>query len=330
MTLTPAQLAALADFRDFLTHPEEPVFLLRGYAGTGKTTLLKTLVQELAQRPADPRDTQQRKPLVRLLAPTGRAARVLAEHTGREASTVHKAIFAFDKLQPLQTEADAAKKSFKYFFALATNADPVGTVYVVDEASMLGDTFSESEFFRLGSGRLLSDLLRYVQPTPANGYKLLLVGDAAQLPPVTDPQSWALDVDWLAQNLPGAARIRQTELTDVVRQAQDSTILENATTVRKALHGRDFSQLKLKRHPNDVRDVAPTALLDDYRAEGGGPADDQTVIITYSNKQAQRYNDQIRAHFFPGQPATGCLSPRTITSTGCSRSTTASLPWCAK
>lgn len=301
MTLTPAQLTALAAFQDFLKCPAEPVFLLRGYAGTGKTTLLKTLVQELGQRPANPHDKQGRRSLVQLLAPTGRAARVLATHTGYPATTVHKGIFAFNHLEPLQTEAGLAHKSFKFFYDLAPNTDPVGTVYVVDEASLLGDGFSESEFFRLGSGQLLTDLLHYVQPTPANGYKLLLVGDAAQLPPVTDAQSWALDATWLKQRLPAVAHLRDVELTEVVRQAAGSVILQNATDVRDAIRQGQFSSLRLKRHATDVRDVAPTRLLDDYRAEGGGPTDDQTIIITYSNKQAQRYNSQVREHFFPGQ-----------------------------
>ena len=109
---------------------------------------------------------------------------------------------------------------------------------------MVADAFSESEFFRLGSGHLLSDLLAYVKPTPANGYKLLLVGDRAQLPPVGDADSWALDSDWLTTEL-GGAPIREVELTDVVRQAAGSGILANATAVREALRKRQFAGLKL-------------------------------------------------------------------------------------
>ena len=235
MTLTPAQATALSSFRDFLMRPEEPVFLLRGYAGTGKTYLLQALLAELEQR--------QLKAV--LLAPTGRAARVMAQQTGRtEAATIHRGIYDFTQLRPLETEGADADKSFKFFFGLGHNLAPKGTVFVVDEASMVADAFSESEFFRLGSGHLLSDLLAYVKPTPANGYKLLLVGDRAQLPPVGDADSWALDSDWLTTEL-GGAPIREVELTDVVRQAAGSGILANATAVREALRKRQFAGLKL-------------------------------------------------------------------------------------
>ena len=125
MTLTPAQATALSSFRDFLMRPEEPVFLLRGYAGTGKTYLLQALLAELEQR--------QLKAV--LLAPTGRAARVMAQQTGRtEAATIHRGIYDFTQLRPLETEGADADKSFKFFFGLGHNLAPKCTVFVVDEA----------------------------------------------------------------------------------------------------------------------------------------------------------------------------------------------------
>lgn len=287
MTLTPAQQAALKAFRTFLKHPHEPVFLLRGYAGTGKTFLLKTLLAELP-RPAV------------LLAPTGRAAGVLRQQTQQPASTIHRGIYDYSALKPLQTGRADADKSFKFYFDLAGNAWPVGTVFVVDEASMVGDAFSESEFFRLGSGQLLTDLLRYVRPNAQNGYKLLLVGDRAQLPPVGDRDSLALDARELRRYL-GGAPVREVELTDVVRQQAGSGILANATTVRESLRMGQFAGLRLQRGP-DVQDVAPGRLLPAYLEAGGGPrAGSQAIIITYSNNLARQYNEQVRAHFFPAQ-----------------------------
>ena len=287
MTLTHDQQTALTAFREFLTHPNEPVFLLRGYAGTGKTTLLKTLLAELT-RPA------------MLLAPTGRAARVMTQQSGREATTIHRHIYDFTHLQPLATEQANAEKSFKLFFGLASNQAPVGTVFVVDEASMVADAFSESEFFRLGSGHLLRDLLAYVQPTPANGYKLLLVGDRAQLPPVGDRDSWALDADWLRQHL-GRAAGPEVELTEVVRQQADSGILANATVVRESIRRQHFAGLKLTPAP-DVQQLLPGELLPAYLRAGGRPeALDEAIVVTYSNNLARAYNTQIRGNFFPGQ-----------------------------
>src|SRR6476661_2712226 len=277
-------------FRAFLSQPEETVFLLRGYAGTGKTYLLKALLAELATR-------EQRAVL---MAPTGRAARVMVQQTGREATTIHRGIYDFTKLQPLETGKADADKSFKFFFGLARNQAPHGTVFVVDEASMVADAFSESEFFRLGSVHLLRDLLAYIQPTPANGYKLLLVGDRAQLPPVGDRDSWALDPAWLSQHL-GSPVSNEVELTDVMRQQAGSGILANATAVREALRQQHFAGLKLTPGP-DVRQLTAGELLPAYLQAGGRPEDvHQAIIVTYSNNLARKYNEQVRAYFFAGQ-----------------------------
>lgn len=300
MTPTSNQLTALAAFQEFLKNPGQPVFLLRGYAGTGKTFLLRKLLADLL-RPAV------------LLAPTGRAARVMTQQSGRAASTIHRGIYDFEKLKRLQAgkPTEDAKKSFKYFFDLHVNKAPAGTVFVVDEASMVSDAFSESEFFRLGSGQLLSDLLRYVQPTPANGYKILFVGDRAQLPPVGDKDSWALDKPSLQARL-GNAEVQEVELTDVVRQQAHSGILANATAVRECLRRQNFAHLRLQRGP-DVCDVAPGEVLPTYLKAGGGPqsAPDEAVIITYSNNLAREYNQLVRAYFFPGQSAV-CVGDRLI------------------
>ena len=293
MTLTPDQTAALAAFNEFLKNPEEPVFLLRGYAGTGKTTLLKTILADL-QRPAV------------LLAPTGRAARVMTRQTGIVATTIHRGIYNFEQLRRLEekednTGQDDAHKSFKYHFDLAGNQATRGTVFVVDEASMVGDRYSESEFFKLGSGQVLSDLLRYVQPTASNGYKILFVGDRAQLAPVGEPESRALNEQWLRSRLGLGPVLPGRELTEVKRQQADSGILQNATAVRECLRTGNFNRLRLTRAA-DVQDVPTGEILTTYLAAGGGPqAGDKTVIVTYSNNLARQYNEQVRAHFFPGQ-----------------------------
>jgi hypothetical protein len=289
MSLSIAQTTALAAFYKFLEQPTEPVFLLRGYAGTGKTFLLKTLLADLAAR--------ERKAV--LLAPTGRAARVMAHQAGRQdAATIHRGIYDFRQLKPLHEGKTDAEKSFKFYFALAVNQYPQGTVFVVDEASMVGDAYSESEFFRLGSGHLLRDLLEYVAPTPANGYKLLLVGDRAQLPPVGDADSWALDEGWLSERLGLTLPLPGKELTEVMRQAAGSGILDNATAVREALRCKQFAGLKLT-PGEDVRQVQAGELLTTYLAAGGKPeALSKAIIVTYSNNRAGFYNAQVRRHFF--------------------------------
>ena len=293
MAFTLAQSTALIVFQEFLKRPEEPVFLLRGYAGTGKTFLLKKLLADLQQ------------PAV-LLAPTGRAARVMTRQSGRPATTIHRGIYDFSKLRRLEvqddnTGHDDAHKSFKYYFDLANNQEPIGTVFVVDEASMVGDKHSEGEFFQLGSGQLLSDLLRYVQPSVSNGYKILLVGDRAQLQPVGDRESWALDEAWLSHHLSIGPVLPGRELTEVKRQQADSGILQNATAVRECIRTSNFTSLRLTRAA-DVQDVPVGKILTTYLAAGGGPeAGSKAIIVTYSNNLARQYNEQVRAHFFPRQ-----------------------------
>lgn len=287
------QTQALTAFQDFLKHPEEPVFILRGYAGTGKTFLLKKLLADLQQ------------PAV-LLAPTGRAARVMTRQSGRPATTIHRGIYDFSKLRRLEKQDDNtgqndAYKSFKYYFDLANNQEQFGTVFIVDEASMVGNKPSKGEFFQLGSGQLLSDLLRYVQPSASNGYKILFVGDRAQLPPVGDRESWALNEAWLSQHLDLGPVLPGGEMTEVKRQQAGSGILQNATAVRECIRTGNFASLRLMRAA-DVQDVPLGQTLTTYLAAGGGPqAGSKTVIVTYSNNLARQYNEQIRAHFFPGQ-----------------------------
>jgi hypothetical protein len=293
MQPTKDQEKALTAFQDFLKCLEKPVFLLRGYAGTGKTFLLKKLLADLKQ------------PAI-LLAPTGRAARVMTRQSGRPATTIHRGIYDFSKLRRLEiqddnTGKDDAHKSFKYHFDLANNKEPFGTVFVVDEASMVGDKASEGEFFQLGSGQLLSDLLRYVQPSASNGYKILFVGDRAQLPPVGDRESWALDEEWLSRHMGLDPKLPGREMTEVKRQQADSGILQNATAVRECIRSGNFASLRLTRAA-DVQDVPVGKVLTTYLSAGGGPqAGSKAIIVTYSNNLARQYNEQIRGHFFPGQ-----------------------------
>ena len=203
------------------------LYVLKGFAGTGKTTIIGTIVSNL---------WKAKKSAV-LMAPTGRAAKVIANYAKKEAFTIHKKIYTV-----------RYSKSGKVSFVLAPNKHKK-TIFIVDEASMISDIPSQGSLF--GSGSVLDDLMQYVYA--GHQCKLLLIGDTAQLPPVKLDLSPALDVNKLALNY--AKEVQQMELDEVVRQEQDSGILFNATLLREALahNAYDGFQFDLKGFKDIVR-----------------------------------------------------------------------------
>jgi exodeoxyribonuclease V len=254
---------------------ERSALIIRGAAGTGKTSLLQTVVRQLEALD---------RPYV-LMAPTGRAAKVMARTTRRQAFTLHSRIY--------QTEA---RKDGQLVFRLRTNEDEANMVYIVDEASMVGDTAnSEGGLFSTGH-TLLRDLLDHVYEDGRNR-KLLLVGDHAQLPPIGAIDSPALDRVYLRKHYD--LKVGAQELNEVKRQVLDSGILLNATRFREAqqsvnpqvpklLAGGEVVQLQ------DAGDVLET-FLTYYNAE----APEQVVVLTHSNKMATRINEAVRGRLFP-------------------------------
>ena len=254
--------------------------ILRGYAGTGKTTLVGALVKVLRTA---------REPVV-LLAPTGRAAKVLGAHAQVPASTIHRRIYRVAGEEDGWSGAE-----------IAMNKD-MGALFIVDEASMIGSDASGSGF---GERDLLSDLLEHV--FSAQGCKLLLIGDPAQLPPVGSDHSPALDVkDLRALGLTAGV----IELTEVVRQAEASGILKNATDLRSTLDGVTLSAPKgdvesdgtsapafpiprFTPYP-DVQRIDGHDLQDVLETAYGRQGDDEVCVICRSNKRAYQYNQQVR------------------------------------
>lgn len=290
-TLTTDQRRALAELDAFL-QSDAPIFLLKGYAGTGKTFLLGELISYLKKRGIH----------FRLMAPTGRAARILHQKTRAEAATIHRTIYALERTQELPPRNENDSVSFKHHFGLRANADFANTVYLIDEASMISDqTDDETEFLHFGSGRLLHDLLAYVNPNSAGlRRKIIFVGDPAQLPPVGSSLSPALDAGYLSEEyrLP----VQEFTLTEVVRQKTDSGILGAATAIRNAIQTQTFHTIFLDEHPADITPITPGKFLPAYLTASKNKIDGSTILITYSNRAALEYNRQIRAQFFPNTP----------------------------
>lgn len=259
-------LQMLADFST--SNSKDSLFVLKGFAGTGKTTIISALVKNLWKI----------KKSGILLAPTGRAAKVIANYSKKEAFTIHKKIYFPKK-----------GKGSGVSFVLQPNKHK-NALFIVDEASMISDSPSESKLMENGS--LLDDLIEYVYS--GQNCKLILIGDTAQLPPVKMEISPALETDKL--EFAYQKEIQQIELDEVVRQAQESDILANATRIRESIQDGFYESFKFNLGPKadvvrlqDGYEVME-AIQDSYSRLGH----EETSIIVRSNKRANLYNQQIR------------------------------------
>ena len=244
-------------------------FILRGYAGTGKTSVMSALVRALKAL---------KQPCV-LLAPTGRAAKVLSRYSGEQAYTIHKKIY---RQNQLGSEA----------FSLSDNLHR-NTLFIVDEASMLSGNRDNATF---GSGCLLDDLVRYVYNN--HGCSLLLLGDDAQLPPVGSINSPALDVDYMAHSY--QLSVTHFQLTEVARQALDSGILSEATRIRQAVKSRidptlEGDTMHLQPNNKDVIKVPGEEVIESLEGSWREVGAEETLIIARSNKMTNLYNGGVRA-----------------------------------
>lgn len=265
---TPGQKKIVEMLSEYLADDDfSRIFVLNGYAGTGKTTLIAALVGAL-------NDLGIKSVL---LAPTGRAAKVLAQYAHQKALTIHKRIYR------QRTNADYEQR-----FSLSPNPER-DTVFIVDEASMLSDGRADGALF--GSGSLLEDLVSYVRSGRA--CRLILVGDSAQLPPVGADFSPALDSPTMA----AYGDVVYASLDEVVRQQTQSGILFNATLVRCMLENdiREIPRFELAGYA-DIEAVEGGEFLERLQECYDRYGRDETIVITRSNKRANRYNEGIRRH----------------------------------
>jgi len=264
---TPGQVEMIAELGGFLASGDSSeIMMVKGYAGTGKTTLVNSLVKTLAAM----------KQKCVLLAPTGRAAKVLSSYTSQPAWTIHKKIYR-----------QKSGKDGLGEFVLDRNLHK-NTYFIVDEASMIGDRSADSVF---GSGDLLRDLLDYVEM--GSDCRMVLVGDTAQLPPVGLDISPALSSERLEQL---GYSVREIEMTDVIRQTQGSGILHNATSIRNLITDRveDYPDFSFDAF-EDITMISGTDLLDTISASYDRFGTGETIVVTRSNKRANRFNAGIRS-----------------------------------
>ena len=255
----------LADF--LFCHETDSLFLLKGYAGTGKTSLIGALVKTL--------DQLEQKCV--LLAPTGRAAKVFAHYAGHPAFTIHKKIY---RQRSFSNELDN--------FSINDNLHQ-HTLFIVDEASMIANDGLSGSMF--GTGRLLDDLVQYVYS--GQGCRLMLIGDTAQLPPVGEEESPALSANALKGY---GLKVYEGMLTEVVRQLSDSGILWNATELRRYIAEEDFFTLppiRVEDFP-DIKVIPGNELIEAITDSYDHVGLDETIVVCRSNKRANIYNKGIR------------------------------------
>ena len=274
---TECQDRLLRDIASFLTWDDGDIMVVNGYAGTGKTTVVASVISALA-------DFQV--PTV-LLAPTGRAAKVLSQYAGKPAYTIHKHIYR---------QRSVGDDGFGQFNLFPNKAKD--TLFVVDEVSLIGlDGGERQSSAAFGSGNLLDDLISFVRN--GAGCRLLMIGDAAQLPPVGHEYSPALSEDYMSR----FGGVCFSELTTVVRQGAGSGILYNATMLRTVI-AEDYASGGCL-FPTDTLELSSDGFADVARIGGGELlealsdafdryGEDETIVLCRSNKRANRYNAGIR------------------------------------
>lgn len=269
---TPCQEVLFKELSGFVTSDaaDNPLMLVTGYAGTGKTSAMVALISLLKE--------YKRKYI--LLAPTGRAAKVLSGYTKTPAKTIHKQIYRQKSLQEVIGQ-----------FSLDINTNRE-TFFIVDECSLINTAAAGNSIF--GSGNLLEDLLRYVYSNTGN--KLILIGDPAQLPPIGMERSPALSPEYLSAYVPDLVHVH---LTSVVRQKKESGILYNATILRRDIERNDLCSLQLKSDGfDDILRIAGGDLVETISDSIDKYGVDEVIVLCRSNARANKYNMGIRQSIF--------------------------------
>jgi len=256
LVLTKDQSQAVEKLQNFLDGKQQ-IFVLQGYAGSGKTTMLTGIVKYLnnIHRP------------VQLMAPTGRAAKVIHDKTKTDATTIHKGIYSFDDLKEIedstQEKNDEKSSSFLYEFKLRQDENNLNKVFVIDEASMISNNLSQGEFFRFGSGYLMNDLVTYSRLSDSQlNTKIIFVGDPAQLPPIGMSFSPALSEMYLTEKFKTIPQI--TELKEVKRQDSNNGILKSASNIRKAMTSGYFNDFNISANGVDRFEMGYDSFLYNY------------------------------------------------------------------
>lgn len=284
MTLTHQQAATVEAICNFIAS-DDRVFILVGYAGTGKTTIIKEVLSR----------SEEYRTL--LMAPTGRAAKILRDRTGHAAATVHSSIYKLGKVEIRQDNDDVMTTEVPLYFPLDTAKASSGQfLCIIDEASMVNSIKTDNEDLLFGSGSMLDDLLEFIHLSSKS--KLIFVGDPAQLPPIGETKSNALNPAYF---LGKGIGVKESELTEILRQKEGNAILYNAIQLRSLLKKVLRNELVFKKQKGEVEEtdiiVATESVCNIIKDKR------RSILITYSNKDALMYNRIIHSKLFPESDA---------------------------
>ncbi|GAA6205392.1 AAA family ATPase [Thalassotalea sp. SU-HH00458] len=285
--LTKGQSDLVEELEQFLIEDDCSVFLLKGHAGVGKTFLTAGITNYL--------QAIQRHFV--LMAPTGKAAKVIANKTNKEAKTIHRIIYSYFDSDNIDVEKEVEGEPPVMRSKLKENQDSPDTVYLIDEASMVSNKYNKSELCFFGSGFLLDDLLEYINLNKGNK-KIIFIGDDAQLPPVRNSFSPALSTKYVKETL--GLNCWPFELSQVVRQQLSSGVITNANRLRRAMTENKFEGVSFDVSASDVEVLSGTDFLEQYLHLCANQVEKtfSSIIIAHTNVQVRDYNNSIRANLF--------------------------------
>ena len=280
LKLTKSQNKTFLSFIDFINNDHD-IMIIRGSAGTGKTTLLNKLINHLYKD----------KKEFSLWAPTGRAVKILQEKTNNPAITIHKGIYTLTGIF-----GDISSGNIKHIFNIRNNnEDTEDHIYFIDESSMISDIINISDSFSFGTGNLLADIFSYTNVnSKTNNRKIVFIGDSFQLPPVKSLESPSLNKSYLQLNY--KLKVISAELKEIVRQESKSAILKNAHIIRDKNNKKPFRTLNLKTE-KEVKKCNINNLCDLYEDIDI----ESNIIIAQTNNSVDNYNKIVRNFIFKNQ-----------------------------
>jgi len=287
IALSPSQQEAVAKLDIFLNSNMYQCFVFRGAAGSGKT-FISALLREFL-----PRKTY-------IFTPTGRAAKVIKsmikdKNKREKVSTIHHGIYTWDhdwtKYSEDKLHIPENLEKLKTYFTLKSNKDSYDVIYICDESSMISNRKNHNSSIEFGSGYLLNDLFDYAQ-----NRKIIFVGDNAQLTPINMDSSPALDSKYIEEKY--QILTMEYELTEIMRQKQDSGILKNAIEIRKKISKRQYNRIELS-SSNDVKKITPQEAINVCSKNYNPSRFENCMMITHTRKLSQEYNFKIREEIFP-------------------------------
>ncbi|KAF1085263.1 ATP-dependent RecD-like DNA helicase [Sporotomaculum syntrophicum] len=286
LSLTKDQQEAAACLSQFLLS-DSSCFLLKGYAGTGKTFLIRSIADYLHSIQSE----------YVLMAPTGRAAKVIVEKTGHLASTIHRVIYSEVSILETRSDDDVEKLGYRVHFKIKNNEDGLSVVYIIDESSLISNIKIDNQFLEFGTDYLLDDIFSYAD-IPDLSRKIIFVGDNAQLSPVGMDFSPALDVKYLSERY--GVKVMEYVLMEVVRQKKESGILANATAIRDTIKSGIYNKIDISATTDDVCEIAAADIIPLFCGQVSDDNKPEKIIIAYSNRLVNEYNWSIREKIFPG------------------------------